>query len=394
MSVPPATGCNPHVNAIDPPPIPTAQAWLDAYNGAHGPAIDLSQAVPGYPPHPDMLARLRDAAGSVDFAGYGPIEGEDALRQSLADHVAELYGAPLCGSSIHITAGCNQAFFSASMAIAGPGDRILMSNPCYFNHEATLAMQGIETAYFTCRAENGFQPRLKDIEDAITDRIKAIALVSPNNPTGAVYDADLLQAIFNLCRSRGLRLILDETYRDFLPAEAAAPHRLFDNPDWGRTLVQLYSFSKAYCIPGHRVGAVTTGPDLVAQIAKVMDNLQICAPRAAQAALAGAISPLADWRKDNAAEIARRAEAFRTALAGAKDWPIRALGAYFAYVEHPFADRTSANVAQNLAQNHGLLCLPGAFFGPDQNRYLRFAFANVDVPTIGLITDRLNSATR
>lgn len=394
MSVFPAAGCNPHVDAIDPPPIPTAQSWLEAYDGTHGPAIDLSQAVPGYPPHADMLARLRDAAGSVDYAGYGSIEGEDTLRRSLAEHIGHVYRASVHAHAIQITAGCNQAFFSASMAIAGPGDCILMSNPCYFNHDATLAMQGIETAYFACRAENGFRPRLEDIEDAITDRVKAIALVSPNNPTGAIYDADLLQAIFDLCRTRGVRLILDETYRDFLPAGTGAPHRLFDNPDWGRTLVQLYSFSKAYCIPGHRVGAVTTGPDLVAQIAKVMDNLQICAPRAAQAALASAISPLADWRADNAAEIARRAAAFRTALAEAEGWPIRAIGAYFAYVEHPFADRSSATVARDLAQNHGLLCLPGAFFGPDQDRYLRFAFANVDVPTIGLISGRLNSATR
>ena len=85
--------------------------------------------------------------------------------------------------------------------------------------------------------------------------------------------------IFKLCQSRGIWLILDETYRDFLPLDQDLPHPLFSQEKWQDTLIQLYSFSKSYCLPGHRLGAITAGPEMVFQLAKIIDNIQICAPR-------------------------------------------------------------------------------------------------------------------
>ena len=76
----PKPGLNPLVENLVAPPIPAVQAWARAYGGAHGPLIDLSQAVPGDPPHPDLLAWLAEAAGSAAFAGYGAIERDSALR--------------------------------------------------------------------------------------------------------------------------------------------------------------------------------------------------------------------------------------------------------------------------------------------------------------------------
>src|SRR5690606_22745355 len=129
------------------------------------------------------------------------------------------------------------------------------------------------------------------------------------NPTGATYPAGLLGELFELCRRHGLWMIVDETYRDFLPLDGGPPHGLFAIPGWQDNLIGLYSFSKSFCIPGHRVGAVSAGKEVVTQIAKVMDNLQICAPRPPQAALAKAIPALGDWRRGNALEITARAKA-------------------------------------------------------------------------------------
>src|SRR5260370_14110232 len=120
---------NPLVSGLAPPPVPAVQAWARSYCGEQGSLIDLSQAVPGYPPHPDMLRWLGEAAASAAYAGYGPIEGDAALRQGYAGHVGEIYGAPIAKGNVHITAGCNQAFVCAAMAIAGAGDTIAMTNP-------------------------------------------------------------------------------------------------------------------------------------------------------------------------------------------------------------------------------------------------------------------------
>jgi len=388
----PSASFNPLVSRLSPPPVPSVFAWGRAYDGASGPLIDLSQAVPGYPPHPDMLAWLGEAAASKTTAGYGPIEGEDVLRNAFAAEMTEIYGASVVAGNIHITSGCNQAFMAAVMTVAGAGDRVALTDPFYFNQETTLAMLGIGCELLPLAAADGFMPRLDDIRAILNKGVKAIALVTPNNPTGAVYPGPLLKDIFELCREAGVWLILDETYRDFLPADER-PHDLLSVAGWEENLVLLYSFSKSFCIPGHRLGAVTAGERTVAEIAKVMDNLQICAPRAPQAAVARAIPALREWRNANRTEILARAEALRTVMARLPAWKMDSLGAYFAFIRHPFDNLTSAEVAEMLARKAGVVCIPGAYFGERQEAYLRFAFANADAGTIATLVDRLGRFT-
>ena len=382
---------NPLIRSLSAPPVPSVLAWAREYKGDRGPLIDLSQAVPGYPPHPDMLAWLSEAAGERRFTGYGAIEGEDVLRAAYATHVSGVYGASVTAENIHITSGCNQAFICTAMAIARAGDTVLMTNPFYFNQETTMAMLGIRPVTIACDHAGGFLPSLDAVRSALTTGVKALVLVTPNNPTGAIYPAGLLRQIFDLCRANGAWLILDETYRDFLPAEEEQPHGLFAVADWQDTLISLYSFSKSFCIPGHRLGAVTAGPDVVEQVAKVMDNLQICAPRAAQGAVAAALPLLAGWREENRQEIGRRAEALKAVMEQLPDWKLDAIGAYFAFVRHPFAGVGSAEVAEKLAKRAGITCIPGVYFGEGQQNYLRFAFANADAETIGRLTERLKN---
>lgn len=383
------TALNPLVETLAPPPIPSVFAWAENYDGRAGPMINLSQAVPGYPPHPDMLTCLGECAASPAYTGYGPIEGETVLRAVYAQHISEVYGTSFSAGNVHITSGCNQAFIAAAIALCKSGDAVLMTNPYYFNQQTTLAMLDIGTRFAACDPQNGFLPSVEALEAELAPDVRAIALVSPNNPTGAIYPAALLAGIFALCKARGLWLILDETYRDFLPEGLSRSHELFSCDDWQDNLIGLYSFSKSLCIPGHRLGAITAGEKTVAQVAKIMDNLQICPPRSAQAAVAKVLPRLAAWREGNRTEIAIRATALRETLQGQNGWEIAAAGAYFAFVRHPFADRRSAEVAELLAKEAGILCLPGSFFGEGQERYLRFAFANADAKTIGLLRQRL-----
>ncbi|MDX3924182.1 MAG: aminotransferase [Shinella sp.] len=382
---------NPLVENLSPPRVPSVLAWAKLYDGGRGPLIDLSQAVPGYPAHPRMLALLGEHASSTAYTGYGAIEGEPALRTAYAAHVSGVYGADVVAENIHITAGCNQAFVCAALSVAGAGDAVLTTDPYYFNQESTLAMLGIETRLIACDPANGFLPDAAALSAAITPEVRAVALVSPNNPTGAVYPPALLGEIFAICRARGIWLILDETYRDFLPDGSVPPHDLFTRPGWEETLIGLYSFSKSFCIPGHRLGAITGSGKMVVQVAKIMDNLQICAPRAAQAAVAEAIPLLAGWREENRREIGRRSAALDAAMAEIPGWEIGALGAYFAFIRHPFEGAGSERIAGELACKAGILCLPGVFFGKAHESYLRFAFANAEAATIGLLKERLRN---
>lgn len=380
---------NPRIAALAPPAIPTVLSWKDGYRGERGAMIDLSQAVPGYRPHALLLDALGRAAGSGTYTGYGNIEGEDSLRDAFATETSRLYDTLVTPDNIHITSGANQAFVAAAMAVAGVGDRIAMTVPFYFNQEATLAMLGIGLDLIPCDASDAFLPALADIEAALARGVKAIVLVSPNNPTGTIYPAPLLAAIHAAVRKAGAWLILDETYRDFLPLGEGRPHDLLGSPDWDENLVLLYSFSKAWCIPGHRLGAIIAGRPMVEHIARIMDNLQICAPRPAQAALAEAMPQLQDWKQANRAEIARRAEALHAVMARLPAWSVAAAGAYFAFVKHPFPGVSAPAIAERMAKTYGVLCLPGSYFGQGLDGYLRFAFANADAETIGRLEERL-----
>ncbi|HRJ70523.1 MAG TPA: aminotransferase, partial [Beijerinckiaceae bacterium] len=293
----PAFGVNPHVAAIDAPPIPTAQAWKAAYDGRQGPMIDLSQAVPGLPPPAEFLDRLAAAAGSADAARYGPILGDPDLREALAADTARTYRGAVGADNVAITSGCNQAFVVAMLALAQAGDSVILPAPWYFNHRMTLDMLGIATRILPCRIEDGFVPYPEAAERLIDASTRAIVLVSPNNPTGAVYPQDIIARFADLARRRGIALVLDETYRDFLPADQPRAHALFEDTHWGATLVQLYSFSKSHAIPGHRLGAIIAAPAFIAQVAKIQDSLQICPARPAQRVAAWAVDALRPWRE-------------------------------------------------------------------------------------------------
>jgi aspartate/methionine/tyrosine aminotransferase len=381
---------NPNLRDTGSPPIPEAQAWAKRYNGSQGPLIDLSQAVPGYPPHQALLTKLSEAAGTKAAARYGDIYGDHALREALAVEISERYRASVHSNEIAITSGCNQAFVLAAMALARAGDSILLPSPWYFNHQMTLNLLGVTPRPLPARAENGFVPDPQEAEALIDASTRALVLVTPNNPTGAIYPPETIAAFARLCRKKGIWLIIDETYRDFIEPPHHQPHALFSEPDWQDHVLSLYSFSKSYCIPGHRVGAMIAGADILAEIGKIIDCVQICAPRAAQHALAWAIPHLNEWRAANSREIARRADAFRHAMTKLDGWQLNSIGAYFAYVTHPFANHSVFDVAARMASECGVLGLPGPWFGPGQERHLRLAFANVGVEDIMELPNRLS----
>ena len=383
------SGLNPLVTGIEAPPIMAAHGWAARYNGEHGAPLDLCQAVPGWAPHDGLLARLAAEAGAPGNARYGLIDGDLALRQAYAAEVSDVYGGRVAPGEVAITAGCNQAFFLAMLTLARADDAVLLPLPWFWNHQQTCTMLGIEARPLPCRPEDHFVPDPAVAERLIDDRVRAIVLITPNNPTGAVYPPDVIMAFADLCRRRGIFLIVDETYRDFLPAGQERAHGLFERPDWADYAMQLYSFSKAYCVPGARMGAVVAGTPLVEQFVKVLDCLHICPQRPAQAALAWAIGALAEWRATNRREVNARAASMRAALAGLAGWRVDSLGAYFAYVRHPFEGVDGAAVAERLATEFGAVCLPGSAFGPEQERYLRLAFATLGLTGVEALSTRL-----
>lgn len=382
---------NPRVDAVSPPPVAEAQAWIRGRTfPVDKPLLDLAQAVPSYAPSQALRRHVASVASAPPTSVYTEILGMPALREAFARHLGQDYDADVHPSSIAITSGCNQAFCVAISALAGAGDEILLPLPCYFNHQMWLEMQGIVPVFIDFDAEHPERLRLEAIRDAITPRTRAMVLVSPCNPTGAEFAAADIEAVHDLLAARDVTLVIDETYKDFR-TEPAPPHRLMSSGAHERAgLVQLFSFSKAYSMTGYRVGAIACNTELLANIEKILDCIAICPPRISQEAACFALANLDDWRREKSLLMKERVRALRRTLDQTElGYHLVACGAYFAYVRHPFAGVPAVEVARRLAERENVLCLPGSFFGPGQDAYLRLAFANVESRHFDALVERL-----
>ncbi len=382
-------------SATFPPPVMEARRWLEGVSfDADRPLINVSQAAPVDPPPPALRQAMADAALNQDDAHlYGPVLGMPALRDALSAQINTHYDANTHAGQICITSGCNQAFASVLSSLCAEGDEVILPTPWYFNHKMWLDMTGVNAVALAAGAD-----MLPDVDAAaalITERTRAIALVTPNNPAGVEYPAELVHAFYDLAKARGIALIVDETYRDF-DSRTGAPHLLFKQDGWEDTFIHLYSFSKAYRLTGHRVGALVSSPARLAECEKFLDTVAICPGQIGQYAALWGVENLSQWVADERDEILRRRAAINAGFPAlkAKGWNLLGLGAYFAYVSHPF-QVSSADLAPRLVREAGILCLPGTMFwpegAPEGQRQLRIAFANLDASGISTLFERLGA---
>ncbi|RMD47626.1 MAG: aminotransferase [Alphaproteobacteria bacterium] len=385
---------NPAVAATMAPPVMEARRWLaETPLPPDRPLINLSQAAPVAPP-PEPLRRAIAEAALSDAAahGYGPVLGLPELRAEVATRWSAAYGGRISEEEVAITLGCNQAFCAAVATLAAPGDNVILPTPWYFNHAMWLSLSGIETRPLAVGAD--LLPDPDAAARLIDARTRALVLVTPNNPVGAEYPADLVAAFADLAARHGLALILDETYRDFDSREGR-PHDLFADPGWGEVLIHLYSFSKAFRLPGHRVGAMVASRGRLAEVEKVLDTLTICPPGLGQRAALYGLRHLGAWLAGEREEILARRRALLAAFADLEPlgWRIEGAGAYFAWLRHPWPGRDAAEVARELLARAGVLLLPGGMFTPPGDARgregLRLAFANADAAGLAATAERL-----
>ena len=386
---------NPAIAATFRPPVMEARRWLEGVQlTMDRPLINVSQAAPTDPP-PESLRRAISEASLYrnDAHFYGPVLGNHDLRQTIAQQFSTDYRGSISAQQVAVTQGCNQAFCAAITTLAGAGDEVILPSPWYFNHRMWLEMNGIATVPLACGA--GMLPDPDLAATLITPRTRAIVLVTPNNPTGAEYPPALIRRFYALCAARGITLVLDETYRDFHSlAHPGGPahHDLFVEDDWGNTLIQLYSFSKAYRMTGHRVGALIASDTRMIEVEKWLDAVAISVNQLGQIGAIYGMRHLKGWLADERYEILSRVRRARSEFSALQGWTLKSCGAYFAWLEHPYAD-SSADLAPRLVREAGVLALPGTMFVPEGDpqgaRHFRIAFANIDADAIAVLADRL-----
>jgi aspartate/methionine/tyrosine aminotransferase len=368
------------LQAVQPPVIPVVGELIRNHPGT----ISLGQGVVYYGPPARAVENLADANNHK----YQAVQGVAPLVALLAEKLRAENGINVgAGGQVVVTAGGNMAFVNALLAIADPGDEVILQLPYYFNHEMAITMSD-------CRAtlvptDENYQLRPDAIRRAVTDRTRAVVTVSPNNPTGAVYSEAALREVNQLCRERGVYHISDEAYEYFTYGAARhfSPGSIEGSA--GHT-ISLFSLSKAYGFASWRIGYMVAPDHLMTAIKKIQDTILICPPVVSQYAAAGALEVGAGYCREKLGPLAEVRELVLNELDRIRHLCLAppADGAFYFLLKLDTALRPM-QVIERLVREHGVAAIPGTAFGMEEGCYLRVAYGALQKETVAEGVGRL-----
>jgi len=341
--------------------------------------ISLGQGVAYYGPPPEAIAGIQKFLADPANHKYKPVQGIPELLEAIAHKLNAENDISAHGSRIVVTAGANMGFVNAVLAIADPGDEIILQLPYYFNHEMAVTIADCKAVCVPTDDDYQLQPDA--IASAITDRTRAVVTISPNNPTGAVYRESDLREVNELCRRNGIYHISDEAYEYFTydDAEHFSPGSIDDSA--GHT-ISLFSLSKAYGFASWRIGWMVIPERLYMPVRKIQDTVLICPPVISQWAAVGAME--AGWRyceekQQMTAEIRRIVLDELDDIADLVTVP-RADGAFY-FLLRVHKNTNPMGLARQLIEEHKVAVIPGMTFGMEDKCYLRVAYGALQKDT-------------
>jgi len=355
--------------AVQTPIIPVVAEWIRSCPGT----ISLGQGVVSYGPPPGALAKIAEFLKEPENNKYKPVVGLPQLHEAIAEKLATENQIVLGNeNALVVTAGGNMAFMNALLAIADPGDEVVLQTPYYFNHEMAVTMASCRPVLVPTDSEYQLQPDA--IAAAITPRTRAVVTISPNNPTGAVYSEAALREVNRICSERGIFHVHDEAYENFVygAAKHFSPASLTGSAGY---TISLFSLSKAYGFASWRIGYMVLPQKLLVAVKKIQDTIVICAPVISQFAALGALQTGSQYCREKLREIAEVRELVFQELKHISDLcrVPRTDGAfYFLLRLHKALD--PMKLTERLIREHGVAVIPGTAFGTTDGCYLRVAY--------------------
>jgi len=192
-----------------------------------------------------------------EVLGYGPSQGLPEFRKAVSDYYKKL-DIPFEPDEIIATVGGSEAIFFAFLAVANPGDEIIVFEPFYTNYIGFAVYAGVKLVAYSLKAENGFHlPPREELEKLITPKTRAILSCSPNNPTGTVFTAEEIEMLADIAVDHNLYIISDEVYREF-SYSGTTPPGIMSQPKAHNQAIVIDSISKRFSACGARIGNFAT----------------------------------------------------------------------------------------------------------------------------------------
>jgi aspartate/methionine/tyrosine aminotransferase len=343
--------------------------------------VDYNLAESGV--HPIRTADLLDPADIEPFLqirlGYAQTNGPLRLRQRVAEHL----GAAT--DNVLITSGTIDANFISSWHLLEPEDEIAYMIPNYFQVNGLAESFGTTVRTFSLREELGWQPDLDELAEIVGPQTKLIALVNPNNPTGAILTPDSMARIVEIASDAGAWLLVDEIYRGTEHDGTMCPSF------WGMydRVVVTGSLSKAYGLPGLRIGWVIAPPDLAEAIWARKDYTSITAASLSYELAIRALEPQVARRllSSNRERVLASLAVLRTWAASNERLSLVAPRAAAMALVRYSHEISSVELTDRLREEQSVLVVPGSHFGIEGTLRIGYGVPSEDLEAaLGRIT--------
>ena len=333
---------------------------------------NLSVGTPDFAPYPHVVDALTEAAQDPAMWKYS-LRDLPELKQAVCDYYERRFG--ISGITPNMVASCNgtqEGVGHFALALADPGDTVIVPDPCYPVFQAGAKLAGADIYYYPLCAEHDFLPYVADIPAEVADRAKYMIVSLPANPVGSVGTPELYQEIIDFARAHDLIIVHDNAYSDIV----------FDGPRGGSFLgypgalevgVEFFSLSKSFNVTGARIGFCVGRADVVAAFAKLRGQIDfgmfLPIQKAAIAALTGPLEQVEEQRL----KYQERRDALCDGLEGLGWERPNAHGSMFVWAKLPGARTDSMAFCEELMEKTGVIVTPGASFGPSGEGYVRMA---------------------
>ena len=375
------------IQSIELPPFDPLNRRAAELRAAGHHVISLGQAVPYFAPPEAALRAARTAIGTPDVNRYVTDPGLPTLRAVLAARLGETLGAAIAGDDLIITAGANHAFTLALTTVVNAGDEVILHAPYFTNHQMMVAALSAVAVEAPVADRATFGVRWDDLAPHVTPRTKAIVLCNPSNPTGAVVDSGEGALIVREAAARGLVVISDETYFQFVYEGAHWSAAAL--AEWRRTVIVIGTFSKSFGMMGWRVGFLLADARVCEQAVKVQDAMIICAPAISQVAAEAAVREAWCHAASFHDELRARRRVLADGLASIPGihWTPTPGGLFaFARIDG-CAD--SKGLSLDLLERAHVVTIPGAVFGASGEGHLRLSYGYATPAELADAVERL-----
>ena len=355
-------------------------------------AASLTWGLPSFRT-PDHIRRAvaRELEADPEIGKYALPDGLVALRGAVAtEHLASTGIAVDPDKNVMITAGNMQGLNALFHVILDPGDEIIVTDPGFASHFQQIRLCGGEPVYWRLDEAQGWRLDVDALPGLITDRTKAIVLVSPSNPTGKIFTEQELRRVGQIAEASDLLILLDDPYSHFTYENRDRYFNLASVPSLFDRLAYLFTFSKSYAMSGWRLGYMIVPEQLKRQVMKVHDATIICTPRISQVAgLAGLTEEPVHLREFEEILSRRRSLICERLDAIPHVFQyVKPEGAYYVFPRIVADHQDSFEFSIKLLEEAKVTVTPGSAFGPTGENHVRMAHC-VEDETIERAFDRL-----